>query len=82
LEKTFCPELRPKQIVIMDNAWFHKSRRIREIIEHVGCQPFYLSPNSPDLNPIEHHWAWLKNKLSYLWRHPTTFYDRFSLVFI
>jgi hypothetical protein len=54
LEKILCPELRPGQVVIMDNASFHKSPRIRKIIENVGCQLLYLPPYSPDLNPIEH----------------------------
>jgi transposase len=63
----------------MDNAAFHKSPRIREIIENAGCQLLYLPPCSPDLNPIEHYWVWLKNKLSYLWRHVANFYDRLSI---
>jgi transposase len=46
--------------VIMDNVKFHKYPRIREIIEYAGCQLLYLPPHSPDLNPIEHHWAWLQ----------------------
>jgi hypothetical protein len=39
LGKVLCPELRPGQVVIMDNASFHKSIRIREIIENaaVNC---------------------------------------------
>jgi hypothetical protein len=37
LEKVLCPELRPGQVVIMDNASFRKSYHIREIIENVGC---------------------------------------------
>jgi putative transposase len=77
-EKVLCPELRPGQVVIMDNASFHKSPRIRKIIENVGCQLLYLPPYSPDLNPIEHYWAWLKNKLSYLWHHVANFFDRLS----
>jgi transposase len=44
----------------MDNASFHKSPRIRELIESVGCRLIYLPPYSPDLNPIEHVWANLK----------------------
>jgi transposase len=63
----------------MDNAAFHKSPRIRKIIENVGCQLLYLPPYSPDLNPTEHYWAWLKNKLSHLWRHVANFYDRLSI---
>jgi hypothetical protein len=78
LEKIPCLELRPKQMVIMDNASFHKFHRIRDIIENVGCQLLDLPLYLPDLNPIDHYWAWLKNKLSYLWRHITDFYDRLS----
>jgi transposase len=63
----------------MDNAAFYKSNHIREIIKNVGCQLLYLPPYSPDLNPLEHYWAWLKNELSYLWRHVANFYDRLSI---
>ncbi|MDR1891371.1 MAG: transposase [Puniceicoccales bacterium] len=65
--------------LFMDNAEFHKSPRIRKIIENVGCQLLYLPPYSPDLNHIENYWAWLKNKLSHLWRHIANFYDRLSI---
>ena len=44
----------------MDNASFHKSPRIRELIESLGCRLIYLPPYSPDLNPIKHVWANLK----------------------
>lgn len=56
-------ELKPGQVVIMDNASFHKSPRIRTLIEAAGCSLIYLPPYSPDLNPIEHFWAWLKQKI-------------------
>jgi transposase len=54
-EKILCPELRPKQMVITDNAAFYQSHRIREIIENAGCQLLYLQLYLPDLNPIEHY---------------------------
>lgn len=44
----------------MDNASFHKSAKVKELIEQVGCRLIYLPPYSPDLNPIEHVWANLK----------------------
>lgn len=53
-------ELKPGQIVIMDNASFHKSERIKQLIESVGCKLLYLPPYSPDLNPIEKFWANMK----------------------
>ncbi len=34
----------------MDNAPFHNSHRIRELIELAGCELIYLPTYSPDLN--------------------------------
>ena len=53
-------ELKPGQVVIMDNASFHKSSKTKNLIESVGCRLVYLSPYSPDLNPIEKFWANMK----------------------
>ena len=51
------PELSPNQVIIMDNATFHKSKRTKELIESAGCSVLFLPPYSPDLNPIEIFWA-------------------------
>jgi transposase len=61
LEKCLLPELKPGQIVIVDNASFHKGGRISQIIHSASCEVLYLPPYSPDLNPIEHHWFALKH---------------------
>lgn len=60
IEHCLCKALKPKQVVVMDNASFHKSAKVKELIEQVGCRLIYLPPYSPDLNPIEHVWANLK----------------------
>jgi len=57
------PELKPGQVVIMDNAAFHKSQETKQLIEAAGCRVFFLPPYSPDLNPIELVWANLKKKV-------------------
>ena len=62
IEKVLVPELKPGQIVIMDNASIHKSAETKRLIEEAGCTLLYLPPYSPDLNPIEHCWANLKHK--------------------
>ena len=31
--------------------------------EKAGCRIVFLPPYSPDLNPIEKFWAWLKSRL-------------------
>jgi transposase len=56
LESCLLPTLTIGQVVVMDNATFHKGGRIRELIETAGCQLLYLPPYSPDLNL---HWAML-----------------------
>lgn len=57
------PELKPGQVVIMDNAAFHKSQETKKLIEAADCRVFFLPPYSPDLNPIEQVWANIKKKV-------------------
>lgn len=63
IERVLAPTLKPGQTVIMDNASFHKSNKIKETIEKAQCQLLYLPAYSPDLNPIEHFWAAIKNSM-------------------
>lgn len=47
---------RPTQYLVMDNASWHKTKRL-----NWGCfTPIYLPPYSPDLNPIERLWLLIK----------------------
>ena len=74
VQEMLVPNLKRKQIVIMDNASIHKSPKIREAIEKVGCTLVYQPPYSPDLNPIEHFWAHLKRKIGDLsWKFDNLF---------
>ena len=56
VEQVLAHSLRPGMVVIIDNARFHKSQRVIELIEAVGCRVLFLPQYSPDLNPIEHFW--------------------------
>ncbi len=60
LEEFLLPVLKLGQIIIMDNASFHKSVETELLIEQSGCKLLFLPPYSPELNPIEHTWASLK----------------------
>ncbi len=63
LEQILVPELKPGQVIILDNASFHKSKISLEIIRKAGCEILFLPPYSPDLNPIEKFWANFKRKV-------------------
>jgi transposase len=58
--QVLVPELRPGDIVIMDNLSSHKGPKVREAIERAGARLLYLPPYSPDFNPIEKAFAKLK----------------------
>ncbi|WP_264813425.1 transposase, partial [Gluconacetobacter sacchari] len=60
VERVLLPELRPGDIVIMDNLSSHKGPRTRELIESVGAELRFLPPYSPDFNPIEMAFSKLK----------------------
>jgi len=60
VEKVLVPELRPGDIVVMDNLSSHKGPRARALIEAAGARLLFLPPYSPDFNPIENAFAKLK----------------------
>ena len=65
LETQLCSLLNDTQVVVMDNAPFHKSPKTHELIEGTGATLLFLPPYSPDLNPIEHDFATLKRLREY-----------------
>ena len=56
LEESLLPQLHRGDVIIIDNASFHHSQTIDEIVAQAGCEIWYLPPYSPDLNQIEHWW--------------------------
>ncbi|GHS95096.1 hypothetical protein FACS1894107_15870 [Planctomycetales bacterium] len=63
LAKTLMPQLRPGDVIIMDNARFHRPRALRRLVRGRGLRIIFLPPYSPDLNPIEQVWANRKRQL-------------------
>jgi len=63
IETFLVPVLKPGQVVILDNATFHKSEKTKSLIENANCKLLFLPPYLPDLNPIETFWANLKDKI-------------------
>ena len=58
--KTLAADLKPREhaVLIMDQAGWHKSKTL-QVPENITI--LYLPPYSPELNPIENLWHYLKS---------------------
>jgi transposase len=63
VKQVLAPELEPGDAVVMDNLSPHKVAGVREAIRAAGASVLYLPSYSPELNPIEHLFAKLKELL-------------------
>lgn len=61
LEEMVLPRLDAGSVLVLDNARIHQGEELRAKVEAAGCSLLYLPPYSPDFNPIELLWSWLKN---------------------
>jgi len=53
-----------KIVLILDNGSIHKSKRVKSFVSgHKWVELFFLPPYSPEYNPIERFWHWLKHKV-------------------
>ena len=51
-------------ILVLDNATIHKSRAVKRLLtQHDWVVLEHLAPYSPEYNPIERFWQWLKAKV-------------------
>jgi transposase len=70
LEKYFIPELRAAEVLggdwklMQDNAPCHTARSIKTFLASERIDMVEWPPYSPDMNPIENIWAWMKTKLA------------------
>ncbi len=63
VEHMLVPVLRVGDIVLLDNVKFHYSKRAISLIEAAGAKVVHIPAYSPDVNPIEHCIAKLKETL-------------------
>ena len=76
------PSLTPGQILILDNASFHKSIESQKLEEAAGYQILFLPPYSPDLNLIEKYWANMKTRVRELLPKMGNFTDALDRVIL
>ena len=62
-EQVLAPNLRPGQVVILDNLSAPKSVDARMAVEAAGARLLFLPAYSPDFNPIELAFAKVKERL-------------------
>ena len=67
LEQCLLPQLQPGDVIVIDNASFHRSQYITELVAEARCEIWYLPTYSPDLNKIERWWFVLKNWMRQRW---------------
>lgn len=58
----------PRSVLFMDNASFHFSPKIKELIDRAGLIAEYSTPYSPDICPIEYFFGSLKNRTVEIYR--------------
>ena len=63
VKQVLVPELKPGDVVVMDNLSSHKRASTRQLIEEAGAELSFLPPYSPDLNPIEMIFSKIKQLL-------------------
>lgn len=63
VEQVLAPNLRPGDIVVMDNLAAHRSRVVIAAIRKAGAKVLFTPPYHPEFNPIEKTWGKLKDIL-------------------
>ena len=51
-----------KLCLVLDNAPYNRAFQVRDLASNLGIKLLYLPPFSPNLNPIERFWKFVKNK--------------------
>jgi transposase len=60
LREVLLPQLRPGQLLMMDNLRAHKVTGVAAACAAAGVRLLYLPPYSPDFSPIEECWSKVK----------------------
>lgn len=63
VRQQLTPQIRPGDILILDNLQTHKVRGVVEALAEREARVLYLPPYSPDFNPIEQVFSKVKNEL-------------------
>ena len=53
-----------KIYLVLDGAAYNRAREVKELAKELGIRILYLPPYSPNLNPIERLWKFMKKKVT------------------
>jgi transposase len=59
--------------VFCDNASYYRNKAVKEYLKRSKIELHFLPPYSPNLNPIERLWKWMKERVVY-----NTYYEYFD----
>jgi transposase len=63
LQDGLLPHLPQGSVLVLDNARIHHGGNVETCVKKAGCSLLYLPPYSPDFNPIELAWSWIKARV-------------------
>ena len=63
IKTQLAPVFSPDDILLLDNSSVHTSKLVIQTLNEYGIKYLFLPPYSPDLNPIELLWSWMKSHL-------------------
>jgi transposase len=62
--KRWRADKRGRVVVIWDNAPCHTAKTVKAEAEQLGIELIYLPGYSPDLNPVERLWGWMRDEVT------------------
>ena len=68
---TWLQAAEPYIYIVLDGAPWHRSKKVAAAAQQLGFTLVQLPAYSPDLNPIEGLWKWLREEVTQLFCHPT-----------
>jgi transposase len=69
LDQTIERCWQPGMTFMQDNAPIHTAKKVSKWFKERGIPVLDWAPYSPDLNPIEHVWAWMKQWINQQYPH-------------
>ena len=76
VEKGVVPNLRPGDVVVMDNIKFHKAAEVTALIEKAGARVMFIPAYHPEFNAIEEAFSVVKSAVRRL--EPRTIVELFD----